>query len=558
MIAHRGCALHGRPRVVQGDRRGHGRDSSTRSSCRPRSPTDRSGNGWRSNGNVLYALVGTRKSKSTRSDRIDAGWATGPGACGRATTTATPGLLSDSAARSMAIDRSTGRDPVALSRRRVPGCPRRMHERRSDSSATVRKSFWPASTVRRESCSGRTTASRCCEAIGPNGRAQHYVTGYATTCYMKCNDDYLFFAGPQRERMVVASADDGNLAWTYPLGNLQLVLRDDADLRGRAATDRPAGQATDCGSTTKRARSCLAFQLDVPARGRPGAPTASFSRHGGTVRVMTESERRPAHRADATSLPGRCHCLQRPLYWGPWMCGCQLSLYGHIGLARLGDTIDCAADSIYQEPAKCSLNRPRKSIRSDRSRATGRLTAADNRHSDQTRDSVPDRVKLQWTANICCGCLPTAPVVAGGLGLRRRSHGGGARVGSMGKWHGKRTSAVPSTIRRSWPMTGSMWVPPMAVSMPWRLARGGCCGLSASPPARRGSRCSASLISRWPVAGGVVVDKNTVYAAAGITHYDGTYVVALDALSGQLEGREYAVGSPLARRSMVGSACKAS
>ncbi len=21
------------------------------------------------------------------------------------------------------------------------------------------------------------------------------------------------------------------------------------------------------------------------------------------------------------------------LYWGPWMCGCQLSLYGNIGLA---------------------------------------------------------------------------------------------------------------------------------------------------------------------------------------------------------------------------------
>ncbi|MEM9658964.1 MAG: PQQ-binding-like beta-propeller repeat protein, partial [Planctomycetota bacterium] len=66
------------------------------------------------------------------------------------------------------------------------------------------------------------------QAIGPNSRAQHYVTGYATTCYMKCNEDYLFFAGPQRERMVVASAADGSLAWTHPTGNLQLVLRDDA------------------------------------------------------------------------------------------------------------------------------------------------------------------------------------------------------------------------------------------------------------------------------------------------------------------------------------------
>ena len=43
------------------------------------------------------------------------------------------------------------------------------------------------------------------------------------------------------------------------------------------------------------------------------------------------------------------------------------------------------------------------------------------------------------------------------------------------------------------------------------------------------------LISRWPVAGGVIIDQDTVYAAAGITHYDGTFVVALDALTGQLK-----------------------
>ncbi len=41
------------------------------------------------------------------------------------------------------------------------------------------------------------------------------------------------------------------------------------------------------------------------------------------------------------------------------------------------------------------------------------------------------------------------------------------------------------------------------------------------------------LISTWPVAGGVVVQDGVVYAAAGIAHYDGTYVVALDAVSGK-------------------------
>jgi outer membrane protein assembly factor BamB len=43
------------------------------------------------------------------------------------------------------------------------------------------------------------------------------------------------------------------------------------------------------------------------------------------------------------------------------------------------------------------------------------------------------------------------------------------------------------------------------------------------------------LISAWPVSGGVVVEGDTVWAAAGITHYDGTHVVALDAVTGELK-----------------------
>lgn len=34
---------------------------------------------------------------------------------------------------------------------------------------------------------------------------------------------------------------------------------------------------------------------------------------------------------------------------------------------------------------------------------------------------------------------------------------------------------------------------------------------------------------------GVIVDKGVVYAAAGIAHYDGTYVVALDAITGEVK-----------------------
>jgi len=51
------------------------------------------------------------------------------------------------------------------------------------------------------------------------------------------------------------------------------------------------------------------------------------------------------------------------------------------------------------------------------------------------------------------------------------------------------------------------------------------------------------LINRWPVAGGVVVEGDTVYAAAGIAHYDGTHVVAIDAISGKLKAENSSSGT---------------
>ncbi|MHC4229062.1 MAG: outer membrane protein assembly factor BamB family protein, partial [Planctomycetota bacterium] len=73
----------------------------------------------------------------------------------------------------------------------------------------------------------KASAKDLLEAIGPDGRAQHYVTGYSTTTFIKCNDKHILFAGPQRSRLVVASAEDGKLLWQKEGGNLQLVLQED-------------------------------------------------------------------------------------------------------------------------------------------------------------------------------------------------------------------------------------------------------------------------------------------------------------------------------------------
>jgi outer membrane protein assembly factor BamB len=54
-------------------------------------------------------------------------------------------------------------------------------------------------------------------------------------------------------------------------------------------------------------------------------------------------------------------------------------------------------------------------------------------------------------------------------------------------------------------------------------------------PAQRKIPVYGLLQSTWPAASGVLVEDGIAYVAAGIVNYDGTYVYALDAATGQLK-----------------------
>ncbi len=54
-------------------------------------------------------------------------------------------------------------------------------------------------------------------------------------------------------------------------------------------------------------------------------------------------------------------------------------------------------------------------------------------------------------------------------------------------------------------------------------------------PAERKIPVYGSLLSTWPAASGVLVEDGIAYAAAGLVNYDGTYVYALDAATGEIK-----------------------
>jgi outer membrane protein assembly factor BamB len=365
------------------------------------------------------------------------------------------------------------------------------------------------------------------DAIGADGRAQHYVTGYSTTNYIKCSDDYIFFAGPQRPRLVVASTEDGRLLWKKEGGNLQLVLRDD----GLYA----AGPQED---GSKLAYATGQVIENLPARRACTRATGSvdsvfYRTSGGTVRLEVASNK--AHHIAPMRPPCQDGVIISDglLYWGPWMCGCQLSLYGHICLGPAGSVdFPSATDPARLEigPGDIASVRPLDVVAGRSPADRGDLGSA-----SATDVALPTQVESRWSFQTSSPGRPTAPVTVGGLvflgdesgtvwaldavsgKVRWQANTGGAVYFAPAVWNGRlfvgsadgRVYAFEAaTGRRLWSFLAA--------------------------PANRWITVYGKLMSTWPVAGGVVVDQGVVYAAAGIAHYDGTYVYALDAVTGKL------------------------
>lgn len=378
-------------------------------------------------------------------------------------------------------------------------------------------------------------------AIGDNSKAQHYVTGYATTCYIKCTNDHLFFAGPQREEMAVATAKDGKLAWTYPAGNLQLVLRDDGVWAA-------GSQKGDGGVKLDYASGKILAEMPARracTRATGGVDSIFFRASGGTVRILTDTN--TAQHIAPMRPPCQDGVLisNGQLYWGPWMCGCQLSLYGNISLAPAPETAAPTGDEIYAK-ALTQFDGAGEVAALDIAGDDWTRFRGDDSRSDSTDVALPTKgVELAWNKKLGSGDLVTAPVAGGGLVFVADRNGVVQALDAKGESVWKSYTGGPvyysPVISQDRLFVGAGDGKVYA----YEAASGRLLWTFQVGPDVRLIPIFEKLVSAWPLAGGVVVDEEsgTLYAAGGITHYDGTYVVALDAKTGELKASNTTSGT---------------
>ncbi len=376
-------------------------------------------------------------------------------------------------------------------------------------------------------------------AIGKYSNRQGPSFNWRTTSYLKCSEEALYFAGPQVGKLAAVSAKTGQVLWTYPYGNFQLILRDDA-LYGISGQN-------DQGSLSKKFDPLTGEVLAELHTGR-----RSCTRPTGTLDAIFYRAKGGSTRFDLDSRLGELISPMRPscqdgvtvanglLYWWPYVCDCQLTLYGITCLGPAGE-FDFTASATEETRLETHADNLTKAADFSESSADWPTFRADNTCSAATTAAVPGSSSLLWEFDpqmkVSSGSPPpTAPVTAGGLvfvagcdGIVR------ALDAATGKQQWKAYTGgpirIPPTIWKGRAFVGSA----DGYIYSFEAATGRLLWRFRAAPVERRIPVYGSLLSTWPASAGVIVEEGIAYAAAGIVNYDGTYVYALDAATGEIK-----------------------
>ncbi|MAV36955.1 MAG: hypothetical protein CMJ59_16025 [Planctomycetaceae bacterium] len=379
------------------------------------------------------------------------------------------------------------------------------------------------------------------------GKGLTSTPGFRTMCITMASPDALVIQGQTRMNVTALSTKDGYVLWTKRkvTNNPNAIFVDGKIILGvgqggtHVAIDPLSGKELE--DLKFRKTACTRLTASGDSFFCRGEGTLRYDRE--SKRVLIDGAQRPACNDGAIPAHGL-------LYLGPWQCDCNLSLIGNIAKCSAGDfdfdrrataaeNLTVGRDDLTQVKAFPITNRDWPTLR------------ADNDRSSSTQVKTPTSVQRRWHFLPDRDFRPVPAVAAGGL------------VFSTGT-DGAVRAIVADTGEVSWvfPTAGPIKQPPTLWGDRLYVGSGdghAYCLEAASgellwsfraAPIERHIMVYGNLTSTWPVNSGILVDQGTAYLAAGIVDHDGTYVYALDAITGEIRWQNNASGhlSPALRK----------
>ncbi len=376
------------------------------------------------------------------------------------------------------------------------------------------------------------------QLIEQPGKGLTSTPGFRTSCLAMATPAALIIQGQTRMNVIAVATHSGSLLWSKKkiTNNPNAIYIDDKVILGVG----PGGNQVAIDPASGGVREDLQFQKLACAR-LTASTDSVFCRGEGMLRfdrqtkqVLVDGSARPACNDGAIPANGM-------LYIGPWQCDCNLSLIGFIGRCSAGDfRFDYESTSERLEPGEGDLQavQPLPIRENDWSTYRG-----NNSRSASSAVKLAEKTQLHWEYNPSMEFVPTSPTAAGGLVFLGGDDGKvralDASSGQL-RWEYATPSPVkyPPTIwqGRAYFGSGDGYVYALEAAtgrLLWRFH---------AAPVDRHIPVYGSLSSTWPVQSGVLIRNGVAYFAAGIIDYDGTYVYAVDAKTGELRWQNNSSG----------------
>ncbi len=371
------------------------------------------------------------------------------------------------------------------------------------------------------------------------GEGLSSTPGFRSACLAVFTPDAVIIQGQTRMNVVAISTADGYKLWHKKkiTNNPNAIFVDGRVILGVGK----GGSHVAIEPSTGRVIEDLGFRKVACTR-LTASSDSFFVRGEGTLRYDRRTKKptvdgaiRPACNDGALPANGL-------LYLGPWQCDCNLSLIGNVARCSAGDfrfaRVATTAERLERFADPTRLKAPLDVTESDWS-----THRSDNDRSSSTSVKLPASVKSSWRFNHPAGSQPVPAVAVAGLvfttgldGVIRAVDAGSGEI----RWHFPANAPIrtPPTIAGGRLYVGAgdgfVYCLEAATGRPlWRFR---------AAPVERQIMVYGRLTSTWPVNTGVLVSDGVAYFAAGMIDHDGTYVYAIDAVTGTLKWQNNSAG----------------